>query len=126
MDKPRCNKHKDLETLPVLCHTCQRINVEHLIVTKLVDTLLEKQYELFDLDDRNSSLCKLGEHPQRRDLLGTLFDLDEAYLGVRGNGKEGWISLVFGNDGYDVISDYTTNIEEDIQSVNDYADTFDV
>lgn len=35
----------------------------------------------------------------------------------------GWVYFVYGNDGHDVISDYTTNLESVLKPVNDYADT---
>jgi len=42
-----------------------------------------------------------------------LFDLDDAHVLIDdANGKpQGWVYFVFGNDGYDCISDYTTNLE---------------
>jgi hypothetical protein len=43
-----------------------------------------------------------------------LMSTDEDYLMVYEPGKKerlGWIHLVYGNDGYDVVSDYTTNLE---------------
>lgn len=33
-----------------------------------------------------------------------------------------WIRIIYGNDGYDAISDYTTNLEEHLKGVNDYAE----
>ena len=35
---------------------------------------------------------------------------------------EGWISLVLGNDGWDVISDYTLSLESVLAPVNELAD----
>ena len=37
---------------------------------------------------------------------------------------DGWVWFVYGNDGWDVISDYTTNLESHIASVMQYAKTF--
>lgn len=36
----------------------------------------------------------------------------------------GWVRLVFGNDGYDVIVDYTTNLEGLLAGANALADTY--
>lgn len=36
----------------------------------------------------------------------------------------GWVFLVFGNDGYDVISDYTTNLETLLTGANALADRY--
>lgn len=34
----------------------------------------------------------------------------------------GWVRLVFGNDGWDVISDYSTNLEEKLKPINEWVD----
>lgn len=37
-------------------------------------------------------------------------------------GRKGFVMFVYGNDGYDVICDYTSNLEDILISVNQYAD----
>jgi hypothetical protein len=32
------------------------------------------------------------------------------------------VRFVYGNDGYDVINDYTVDLEDVLKSVNEYAD----
>ncbi len=57
------------------------------------------------------------------DLKGQLFNLDECHLAFHKDGKRiGWVYLVFGNSGYDLISDYTVNLEEFLKGANDLAD----
>lgn len=36
----------------------------------------------------------------------------------------GWVYFVFGNDGYDVVSDYTTNLEPVMDRANALADKY--
>lgn len=36
----------------------------------------------------------------------------------------GWVYLVYGNDGYDVINDYTTNLEQLLQDANDIGEYY--
>ncbi len=54
----------------------------------------------------------------RKVVFDNLFDVDEGYLFVidkkmKGSGDYvGWVRFVFGNEGFDVISDYTVNLEE--------------
>lgn len=36
--------------------------------------------------------------------------------------SDGWVYLVFGNDGFDVISDYTTNLSELLVGTNAFAE----
>ena len=44
------------------------------------------------------------------DLKDALFGLDEAHVILHKDGKRiGWVFLVFGNDGWDLISDYSAN-----------------
>lgn len=49
-----------------------------------------------------------------------LFKLDNVAKHV------GWVQFVYGNDGYDVICDYTTNLEELLKPCTDLANTYDV
>lgn len=37
--------------------------------------------------------------------------------------SDGWVYLVYGNDGWDAISDYTTNLEPVLKPVLDYAES---
>ena len=37
---------------------------------------------------------------------------------------KGWVYLVFGNDGWDVISDYTTNLEPLLKGANEISDKY--
>ena len=56
-------------------------------------------------------------------LLRAIFGVDESTVEVyRGRDFIGTVSLVMGNDGCDVISDYTTSLEDIIKPANDYAD----
>lgn len=115
---PRCNVHRTRETLSPLCHICQRIAVEHDIVTRTVDALLAAGYHIRESED--------GAFEDGRDVtLAVLFDLDDAYLIARHKDalKSGWVRFVFGNDGWDVINDYTTNLEDVLAPVNAFADT---
>lgn len=61
-------------------------------------------------------------------LMRAMFNLDDAWLVIsKGRERLGWVRFVFGNDGYDVVSDYTLapEIETVMNQVNEYADRFD-
>ena len=48
-------------------------------------------------------------------------DMDGLYFYRRDEGRPyAWIRLVYGNDGFDVISDYTTNLEEWLKPIQDW------
>jgi len=36
----------------------------------------------------------------------------------------GWVMFVYGNDGWDVVSDYTTNLEDVLKGANNLADRY--
>lgn len=124
MNEPRCNNHRGRTDLPRLCHTCQRIAAEQDIVTRTVDALLAAGYALqtdIEGDPRPTRPTR-----DRAAILAQLMAVDDEYLGVfLDNHKraDGWVRFVYGNDGWDVVSDYTTNLESVLAPVNAYADT---
>lgn len=121
-----CSDHKARTLRPRLCNVCQRLAVEQDIVTKLVDALLKAGYVL-RVNDGEDSYPEATQ--DRATVLEQLGEVDDEHIEVgtpvtSGKPKRvGWIRLVYGNDGYDVISDYTTNLEEVLKPINDYADT---
>lgn len=119
MIRARCNRHKDSSTLPQLCTICQRMDVEHKIVTKVVDTFLAAGWKVREAEDGKFS-------DSREETLKILFNLDDAHL-IANKDREvaGWVRFVFGNDGFDVICDYSVNLEEILHPAFEYAATFD-
>lgn len=62
------------------------------------------------------------EVPTLKHIVEMVFNLGIATLLVFDRDKNiGWISLVFGNGGYDLISDYSTNLESFLKPVNEMA-----
>lgn len=118
MRLPRCDRHTESAELPKLCHTCQRIAVEHDIVTRTVDLFITAGWKLKEDQE--------DEWMDRESLLDLLFNLDMATLICHPPaGKNGWVMFVFGNDGWDVISDYTMNLEDILQPITDYCQTLE-
>lgn len=117
MTAPKCYDHRDRETAPTLCPTCNRIAVEFDIVSRTIDALIAAGFEL------RESYGEESYTTDRDALLALLFDLDDAFLIARNAERSGWVRFVFGNDGWDVISDYTVNLEDVLTPVNAYADT---
>lgn len=59
------------------------------------------------------------------DILERMFSTDEDIMIAVKDGKGvGWVRFIYGNDGWDVINDYTTNLNEILAPVNAYADTY--
>jgi len=95
-----------------------RARMEASIVLRLLETLIAAGYSLAvddgDGDAQSGTVEKLA---------GVIFSVDTALVEVcHGRKWLGTVSLVLGNDGYDVIADYHTNLETALRNVNDYAD----
>lgn len=94
----------------------KRQAIEKRIVLSLIDELLAarsvgaQQLFMLSVDDGGDD-----ETPATRDreaIVKAIMETDEDYLHVWFNGRRfGWVRLVYGNDGWDVICDYTVNLE---------------
>lgn len=118
MTRARCSNHKTNKQLPRGCKTCMRIQLEATIVKRTVRALLAAGYALKtdaseDMDWTTSATTILAE----------MMETDDEHLLVqRTNVETSWVRFVYGNDGWDVINDYTTDLETVLKPVNDYAD----
>jgi hypothetical protein len=95
-----------------------RARIELRIVNQIIATAAEKGYRL---KVREYEVDGTTEY----DVKTAVFDLDLATLLVYdGHKRIGTVLLVFGNDGYDVISDYSdsTKIEAFLADANKLAD----
>lgn len=87
--------------------------VEREIATAVVDVLLTAGFNIsVDNGDNDGHEYQLGYSTNRADILNAMFLTDDERLYVGRDGETiGWVYLVYGNDGWDVISDYTVNLE---------------
>lgn len=125
----RCAKHSICGTLPSLCAVCQRINVEAEIVTRTVEALLKAGFAL-STDQGEGAFVPAKPTTSREIILSALMQTDDEHLfafavdaPAKSGRHRGWVRFVYGNGGFDVISDYTTNLESVLAPVNAYADT---
>jgi len=96
----------------------QRARMEATICRLLLNTLAAAGCST-GVDDGDGDL-QLGDTST---LLRAIFGVDESTVEVyRDRSFIGTVSLVMGNDGYDVISDYSTSLEGIIKPANDYAE----
>lgn len=115
--------------------TAIRQEVERKIITSFVQSALAKGYQLavslergYDTDE-----MLLGSR-NRKEIVNAAMAGDDAHIFVQEadgpiveDGKVvsiGWVYVVLGNDGYDVISDYTVNLEPLMQGANRLADKY--
>lgn len=97
-----------------------RRKIEAKIVRKLVRTIIEAGY-LITVDTVGGEISYSNNY---RKIMKNIFATDtvEVLLSRDVEGEQhGWILLVYGNDGFDVIADYTINLEELLKPVNDLA-----
>lgn len=100
----------------------ERIQAERQIAQATIRALLAAGYSLRVHSGEEWESQRIREPGRRseRHLMQALFNLDEAWLMTkRIEGKEivkGWVRFVFGNDGWDVISDHTMDLEEALKA----------
>jgi hypothetical protein len=102
----------------------QRINLEKRIARVIVRDAIKAGYFLNvnNGGDENELLMPVG-YPEM--VLEKMFQTDEEHLLIYNptNGKQiGWVFFVYGNDGWDVVNDYTTNLESIMRNANKIAD----
>jgi hypothetical protein len=98
-----------------------RRTIEHRIIKRVIaDALSDETIELSVDDDPPT------RNPEA--LHQAVVAVDEARLYFHRQGEKaayGWVFFVLGNDGWDVICDYTTNLGPVLAGANALADTIE-
>jgi hypothetical protein len=94
----------------------KRIMIERRICSALIKQVLADGHALSVFDGEEWTVDNSRVAAVIRDALFTT-DSDELVVSDLSGKRIGWFSLIYGNDGYDVISDHTAN--EYCQSVYD-------
>jgi hypothetical protein len=104
----------------------RRQEIEMLIAGKLVRTLLAAGFQISVWDGEAYGIKGSSTAADIIKALRTT-DVDVLYCrkDVNGTITSGCVSLVYGNDGYDVISDNSCSLESVLEPVTAYAETFD-
>lgn len=92
-----------------------RQEVERKIAEALVKSALAEGYiiSVYNGDDETSPFRTCEK------VISHMFATDEDRLYLWKDGKRfGWVFFVYGNDGWDVISDYTVNLEHIMAEAN--------
>ena len=92
-----------------------RQEVERKIATAAVKALLKAGYAISI--DNGGDEYELAHSTSEKAIVKNMFQTDDEHLYVelancKKNGAIGWVYFVYGNDGWDVISDYTVNLEK--------------
>lgn len=58
-------------------------------------------------------------------VLAVMFQTDDEFLKLWRDGKYvGWVRFIYGNDGWDVVNDYTTNLDDVMAGADKLADLY--
>jgi hypothetical protein len=99
-----------------------RQEVERKIATAFIKSALEAGY-MVSVDNGDSETHRMSDVSS---ILKEMFLTDDEHLYLSKDGKgAGWVHLVYGNDGWDVISDYTTNLESLMGPANKIANYYE-
>ncbi|QFZ84577.1 hypothetical protein GFK26_18285 [Variovorax paradoxus] len=99
-----------------------RITIEREIFRRTCAALLAAGYEL-RVYEGGDWACERTTDPVL--LENSMMSTDEDWLKVYKPGQHisiGWVYFVYGNTGWDVINDQTTNLEEALKPVAEYID----
>ena len=106
----------------------QRQAIEKRIVASAIADLLEANFEL-TVDDGEDGVLVRSTDPEAIAAAMMLTDEDRLFAyhhAMPDGGKaEGWVYFVYGNDGPDVINDYTTNLEPYLAETLALAESID-
>ena len=102
-----------------------RSELERLIVRKVVSAAVKEGYT-FVIDnggDSDENVKTEGVEPTLNEMLQTD---QEKLIFVKDGKRVGWVYFVYGNDGWDVINNYTVNLNKILDPVLDYAESLSV
>ena len=98
------------------------LTIERKICKRLVETLLNEGYGV-GVNDGEETTVKNSLDVM--EVMNAIQTTDEDYILVYRAGKRiGWVRMIWSN-GAEVLSGYTTNLEDVLKPVNDYINTFD-
>lgn len=100
----------------------QRSAIEKKIVRKLIRVAKAAGFAIAYIDDGEERVKVAGE----KEAMDLIFDLDEAGICFKGQEGRFAVLLVLGNDGYDVIADYSFReggaFQAVMKEVDDYVE----
>jgi hypothetical protein len=101
--------------------------IERDIAIAFIDAVLAAGLQI-TVDDPDSDGFVLMKSTNKEAILKDMFQSDEDLLLIANPAEEdhfAWCKFVYGNSGWDVISDYTTNLEPYMAKANRLSDLYD-
>ena len=102
-----------------------RQKIERQIARKTAKDLIAAGYSVAVFDGEEIAL---EASTDVRAIMAAMFSTDEDYLFAMTPSEDGkmkragWVRFIYGNTGFDVINDYTTNLETALTETNALAD----
>jgi hypothetical protein len=112
-------------TKPDLDPVAQRQAIERAIAAAAIDGILAEGHEIDVYDGEETTLRRSRD---KAAILAAMFTTDEDRLYVRhryGTRYFGWVQFIYGNEGWDVIQDNTTNLDRDLAAASALAVEFE-
>ena len=101
-----------------------RQRVERRIARRVVKDALAAGFSLNVNNGGDTNELSLPS-VKSKEILGAMFATDEEHLIFYKEGKGvGWVWFVYGNDGWDVVCDYTTNLESVMKGADELAEKY--
>ena len=97
----------------------ERQKIEREIVEAVIDSALAAGYSI-SVEDGDSELA-IERSKDRAAILAEMFQMDDDTLRFHEGDREmwnGWVYFVYGNDGWDVVNDNSTNVEHLLRSAS--------
>lgn len=101
-----------------------RQEMERLIRERVVDELLAAGFML-NVNNGGDDNELPAMTTDRLAVLAVMDKTDDEHLLVEDSHTSGWVYFVYGNDGWDVVSDYTTNLERYLTASDALAEALD-
>lgn len=99
--------------------TRSRIRCEERIAKRIIRDMLKAGYSISVNDGEETTLLK---SKNLKAIIEAMFTTDEDYLLITKQGFKGWVRFIYGNDGWDVVNDYTTNLEPIMAPINEWSE----
>lgn len=98
-----------------------RQRIERQIVEKAARCLIAAGYSVEVFDGEETAQAATTD---MKLIKAALYSTDEDYLrAIDATGKRvGWVRMIYGNDGWDVMADNTTNLEDVLKDATALAD----
>ncbi len=102
-----------------------RQEVERKIARAAADGILSAGFKII-VNDGEEDVT--GHLESTDDVLKAMFTTDEDYMVVVTRGdfpiQFGWVRFIYGNDGWDVINDYSVSLKKYLAKANEIAESY--